>query len=213
LTLHGSFAGTATLAELAGMLPQRARRGPVRLLLRLDRTLGVVSALTAPPLAAYTAVLLSDTATPSWHAAYQELPFVFVGSAATASGGMMLLGAPTTQTGPARSVAAGGAALELAAAKKMARSMGLAAEPLGEGKAGRLMRASKTLTAIGAVGSLLSRRSRLGSALSGAALVVGSVCTRLGIFEAGQASARDPKYTVVPQRERLDEGKPVRHQS
>jgi hypothetical protein len=29
------------------------------------------------------------------------------------------------------------------------------------------------------------------------------VTTRFGIFEAGLASARDPKYTVVPQRERL----------
>jgi hypothetical protein len=29
------------------------------------------------------------------------------------------------------------------------------------------------------------------------------VLTRFGIFEAGLASARDPKYTVVPQRERL----------
>jgi hypothetical protein len=27
--------------------------------------------------------------------------------------------------------------------------------------------------------------------------------TRFGIFEAGLASARDPKYTVVPQRQRL----------
>ena len=39
--------------------------------------------------------------------------------------------------------------------------------------------------------------------LSGAALMAGSACTRFGIFEAGQESARDPKYTVVPQRERL----------
>ncbi|HVQ92712.1 MAG TPA: hypothetical protein VMU51_16885 [Mycobacteriales bacterium] len=27
--------------------------------------------------------------------------------------------------------------------------------------------------------------------------------TRFGIFLAGQASAADPRYTVVPQRERL----------
>jgi hypothetical protein len=27
--------------------------------------------------------------------------------------------------------------------------------------------------------------------------------TRFGVFDAGMASARDPKYTVVPQRERL----------
>ena len=48
------------------------------------------------------------------------------------------------------------------------------------------------------------------AAVSGAALLAGSVCTRFGVFEAGQASAKDPKYTVVPQRERLDRGEPVR---
>ena len=31
-----------------------------------------------------------------------------------------------------------------------------------------------------------------------------SALTRFGIFEAGMASARDPKYTIVPQRRRLD---------
>jgi hypothetical protein len=43
------------------------------------------------------------------------------------------------------------------------------------------------------------------------ALMAGSVCTRFGVFEAGQASARDPKYTVVPQRERVDRGQRIRH--
>ena len=53
-------------------------------------------------------------------------------------------------------------------------------------------------------GALLGRRSRLLSGLSGAALLAGSLATRFGVFEAGGASARDPKYTVVPQRERLE---------
>ena len=39
--------------------------------------------------------------------------------------------------------------------------------------------------------------------LAGAALLAASALTRFGIFEAGRASARDPKYTVGPQRERL----------
>jgi len=34
-------------------------------------------------------------------------------------------------------------------------------------------------------------------------VAAGSLLTRFGVFEAGLASARDPKYTVVPQRERL----------
>jgi hypothetical protein len=33
--------------------------------------------------------------------------------------------------------------------------------------------------------------------------VASSALTRLGIFEAGLLSVRDPKFTVGPQRERL----------
>jgi hypothetical protein len=44
------------------------------------------------------------------------------------------------------------------------------------------------------------------SALSGAALLAGSAVTRFGVFEAGRASVRDPKYTVGPQRQRIDTG-------
>jgi hypothetical protein len=95
--------------------------------------------------------------------------------------------------------------------RRMERSMGVTAEPLHSGKAGTLMRAAKSLTIAGAAGSLLAGRSRLVAALSGAALLAGSACTRFGVFEAGQASARDPKYTVVPQRERLEKGEPVRY--
>jgi len=32
-----------------------------------------------------------------------------------------------------------------------------------------------------------------------------SALTRFGVFEAGRASVRDPKYTVGPQRQRLRE--------
>ena len=65
------------------------------------------------------------------------------------------------------------------------------------------MRTARILTAAGAVGAaLLGGRSRTAAALSGAALLAGSACTRFGIFEAGRASAKEPKFTVVPQRER-----------
>ncbi|MEN3309696.1 MAG: hypothetical protein V7603_5898, partial [Micromonosporaceae bacterium] len=77
------------------------------------------------------------------------------------------------------------------------------------------------LTAAGGVaGPLLGRPRRDGrgratvtpagrvvAAASGLALLAGSACTRFGIFYAGVASAEDPKYTVEPQRERLDRGK------
>jgi hypothetical protein len=39
---------------------------------------------------------------------------------------------------------------------------------------------------------------------AGIGLLLGSICTRLGVFRAGIESTKDPKYTVEPQRERLD---------
>jgi hypothetical protein len=65
------------------------------------------------------------------------------------------------------------------------------------------MKIARALTVGAAVTSVLGRRSRGARALAGAAYLAGSVVTRFGIFEAGLASARDPKYTVVPQKERL----------
>ena len=56
-------------------------------------------------------------------------------------------------------------------------------------------------------GAAASGRNRLIAALSGAALLAGSALSRFGVFEAGQASVRDPKYTVGPQRERLAEAR------
>ena len=64
--------------------------------------------------------------------------------------------------------------------------MGITAEPLHQGRAGTLMKASKVLTIAGAAGAaLLGRRSRVAAALSGAALMAGSACTRFAVFEAG----------------------------
>ena len=39
-----------------------------------------------PGVAAYTAVLVADTAVPAWHDGHREMPFVFIGSAATRFG-------------------------------------------------------------------------------------------------------------------------------
>jgi hypothetical protein len=202
LTAFAPAAGVAAAAELRSYLP--ARLGWVRDLLEVaDRPTSLAAAALGPAVASYTAVLLTDTSTPSWHEAYRELPFVFVGSAAVAAGGLGMLGAPTDQAGAARRMAIGGAMLDLAAEHRMEKSMGITAEPLHAGKPGVLMRLSKALTVAGAIGALLGGRDRRIAAVSGAALLAGSACTRFGIFHAGQESARDPKYTVVPQRERL----------
>jgi len=204
LMAYGPMAGLAGAAELSAALPPVRDSLPGKMLGAVSTPAGVLAAGLAPAVAAYTAVLLADTSTPSWRAAYRELPFVFVGSAAAAAGGLAMIGAPVAEAGPARRMAVGGALLELAMEHQMEQSMGITAEPLHAGQAGRVMRASKVFTIAGAVGAgLLGRRNRIAAAVSGAALLAGSAGTRFGIFEAGQASARDPKYTVVPQRERL----------
>jgi hypothetical protein len=101
-------------------------------------------------------------------------------------------------------MAIAGAAMEILAAERLLDRLGMVGEPYRTGVAGRLMSVSRTTTAVAAGATLLlGRRSRLVSAVAGAACVGASVMTRFGIFEAGLASARDPKYTVVPQRERL----------
>jgi formate-dependent nitrite reductase membrane component NrfD len=175
----------------------------------VSRPAGITAAVIAPAVASYTGVLLADTATPTWNSARSHLPFLFASSAAAASGGMGLLAVPASESGPARRLAIAGAVVELAIEAQMESAMGIVAETLHTGLPGRLLKAAQALTAFGAFGALFARRSRVAGIVSGAALLGGSACTRLGIFEAGQASAKDPKYTVLPQRERMvSQGRP-----
>jgi hypothetical protein len=80
----------------------------------------------------------------------------------------------------------------------------MVAEPYSVGRGGGYIRAGQAPSVLGAAGALLGRRSRTIAALSGAALLGASAATRWGVFHAGLASAKDPKYTVVPQRQRRD---------
>ncbi|MEU0112595.1 NrfD/PsrC family molybdoenzyme membrane anchor subunit [Streptomyces bobili] len=163
------------------------------------------AAVLGPAVVTYTAVLISDTAVPSWHEGYRELPFVFAGSGATAAAGLALACTPVRETGPARRTAVLGAVLELGSFQVMKRSMGLAAEPFEKGRPHKLLRAAEALTAGGALlAALGAGRSRPVAAVAGAALLAGSAALRFGVFHAGVASAEDPKYTVMPQRERLE---------
>jgi hypothetical protein len=172
---------------------------------RLGRLAGVGAAALGPPLATYTGALLANTAVPAWHEAHRELPFLFAGSAATAAGGVAMVFTPCDQAGPARRMAVAGAALEITAAESAIRRLGMLAEPYQQGRPGRLMRTARTMTAAAAGATLLAgRRSRALSVLAGATCMAASVLTRFGVFEAGIASAEDPKYTVVPQRERVN---------
>jgi formate-dependent nitrite reductase membrane component NrfD len=205
LTGFGTFAGLAATAEAGrGVLADGSRLA--RVLRAVEPAANAGSAVFAPPLAAYTAVLLADTATPTWHESHRELPFVFVGSASAAAAGLALVTSPSSQTGPARRMAVAGAAIELAAMERLERTLGeTLSEPLKAGRAGRLLKASRVLTMAGAATAAVLGGNRAAAALSGLALMAGSACTRFGIFEAGQESAKDPRYTVEPQRARLEQ--------
>ncbi|PWI42818.1 NrfD/PsrC family molybdoenzyme membrane anchor subunit [Streptomyces sp. ICBB 8177] len=192
LACYGPAAGAAAVLATTGRLP------------RVNAAATAGAALLGPGVAAYTAVLAADTAVPAWHDAYRELPYLFTASATAAAAGMALLVGPVAENGPARAAAALGAGAEFAVTRAMERRLGMVAPVYKEGRAGRLMKAASLLTVGGALGAVtLGRRGRVAAGVSGLALLAGSACTRFGVFHAGDASARDPKYTVVPQRGRL----------
>jgi formate-dependent nitrite reductase membrane component NrfD len=198
-------AGVAAAAEVDRMTGARLPLGPLRRVLRaVEGPAGLEAAAFAPALAVYTAVLLGDTSTPTWNAAREELPFVFVSSASLASAGLAMITTPVAETAPARKLALLGVMGDLLATRMMHRRMDpVAAEPLHDGRAGSMMRLSEALAVAGGIGTLLAGRRRGVAVAAGLALVAASALTRFGVFEAGISSAKDPRYTIEPQKRRL----------
>lgn len=194
--------GSWMLAPFSGLAAASAASWVTGRLPRLGSLAGFGAGTLGPALCTYTAVLLADTAIPAWHEAYPELPYVFGGSALATAAGVTMAAVPPSAAGPARRMGVIGAGMELAASARMERRLGLVGEPYREGGSGRLLRTAKALTVTGAAMSLLGRRHRLAGVASGAAFLGAAVCTRFGVYYAGMASARDPKYVVIPQRER-----------
>ncbi|MEV0699723.1 NrfD/PsrC family molybdoenzyme membrane anchor subunit [Saccharopolyspora sp. NPDC050389] len=189
LALFSALSGAGAASELTGKLPV------------LGRAAATTAGVIAPAMTTYTAVLLADTAVPGWHEAYRELPFLFAGSAVSSAGAIGMLAAPG-ESGPARRMAVAGAALEFAAGQRMHRRIGLVGEVYRQGRAGAVWRAARALTGLGAGAALFAGRSRAAEIASGLSLTAAAVATRYAVFEAGRASVRDPRYTVVPQRDR-----------
>ena len=205
LSAFSAGIGVAAVSELDRMTGERVPLGPLRQVLRVvEGPAGLGAALFAPPLGVYTAVLLADTATPTWNAALEDLPFVFVSSASLAASGLAMVTTPVSEAGPARRLAVLGVVGDLVATKVMERRMDpVAAEPLHHGAPGRMLQWSEGLVIAGGLGTLLGGRRRVVAVLSGLALMAASALTRFGVFEAGLESARDPRYTIEPQKRRL----------
>jgi formate-dependent nitrite reductase membrane component NrfD len=192
--------GAAAVSEVTGCLP----------------AIGAASTAGAAALgcgvATYTAALVADTAVPAWHDAHRDLPWVFASSAVASAAGLGLIGAPVAEAAPVESLGLVGGAAELVTEHLMRRRMGPAREAFEAAPAARYHRLSQILLAAGVAtqvaGHVLDRIGRPGrrilNPVSGAALMAGSACTRFAVFHAGVASTEDPRYTVVPQRARLD---------
>ncbi|MEX2195128.1 MAG: NrfD/PsrC family molybdoenzyme membrane anchor subunit [Thermoleophilaceae bacterium] len=194
LTAAGGAITAAAAHDVLGVGPRPA-----------GRAAGAAAAVLGMPVATYTAALLADTAVPVWHEARRELPFIFGGSALASAGAMAAIATSPRDAGPARRLALGGALAEGAASQVMKHRLGDLAAPYESGACGRISRAAMTLTTAGAATTFFGgRRSRRLAAAGGAAILAGSLLERWSVFRAGFQSARDPKYTVGPQRERRD---------
>jgi len=192
LAATGSTAAIATAHETLGLFG------------RLGRVARGLSALFGLPLATYTAALLSNTAVPALHEARRELPFVFAGSAAASAGPPPPPPTPARDAGPARRLAVLGVVVEVASMQLMEHRLGELAEPYKTGAAGRYARLAKGLSVAGALVAAARGRRRGGAIAGGGLIIAGAVFERWTIFKAGFQSAGDPKYTVGPQRARVD---------
>jgi formate-dependent nitrite reductase membrane component NrfD len=191
LFISGGSSTTAVALHLTGRLR------PVR------TAAEAVSSIVGGPLATYTGTLLADTAIPVWHEARRELPWLFGASATASAGAAAALLVPPAEAGPARRLAVGGVLAELAVMAAMRHRLGFVGEVYEQGAAGKLGRVSRACTAIGASTLALRGRRSRAAAVAGSALVLaGELALRWSVFRAGFQSARDPRYTVVPQRER-----------
>ncbi|HEX3707840.1 MAG TPA: NrfD/PsrC family molybdoenzyme membrane anchor subunit [Mycobacteriales bacterium] len=192
LSAYAPAAMAAAASEMTGLLPG------------LGAVATTAAAALGPGVASYTAVLIADTAVPAWHDARREMPFVFVASAATAAAGVGQLLCTDADATPLCRLAVGAVAGELTAERLMEHRLDqTVAAAYHDGKAERLLQASRAMAVLGAATALAGRRRRPLRVVSGAALLVSSVLTRFGIFDAGMTSANDPAATIAPQRARL----------
>jgi Polysulfide reductase len=196
LSVSAGASNTAAVLELLGVLK------PVKWAAEL------VSFASGPPLATYTGALVANTAIPVWSEARDELPWLFGASAAASAGAAALIATPTGCAGPARRAALAGTVAEVALMQAMEKRLGFVGEVYKQGEAGRFGRLAKACTlAGGALVAARGKRSRLAAAAGGSLILAGELALRFAVFKAGFQSARDPRYTVIPQKQRLSERK------
>jgi formate-dependent nitrite reductase membrane component NrfD len=186
--------GLATGAAVLGA-------GPFR---RLADLLGYAAGAIGLPLAGYTGVVLANTAVPVWQESRRALPGLFIASGIAGTASLLeLMDLGERERRVAKYFGVVGKVGELSgmlAAEREAASVPHVARPYRRGFAGTLWNLARGLIAAGLITSVLpghSRKKRLASGLLGSA---GALCLRFATFEAGIASAADPRATFRLQR-------------
>ncbi len=196
---YSALAGGAFALRELGRLPRVATAA----------TLGAGAAGSL--MTTYTAVLVADTATPAWHEARRELPFVFAASAAASGAAVTSLlaiaaGPPDHAAARASTrIAVAGALAEVGLSKLMTSRLGELDTYATDPAASRFHRAAQALALGGsaamAAGRWGARRrptgARLGSLAGAAAVAASSACERFAVLRAGAASGRDPRSVLV----------------
>ena len=121
-------------------------------------------------------------------------------------GGAATIVTPARFAAPARRLAVGAAVGEAVAAEVMRKRLGELGEPYTQGGAGHFRRAGGLALAAGAALMGLAGRSRPAAIGGGSLVMAGALLARASVFSAGRQSAADPKYTVGPQRARIERG-------
>jgi len=185
----GGAVSVAAASEITGIAP------------RLGNVAAAAAAVIGPMMSVYTGVLIGDTVVPAWYGARKTLPVLFAATSAASAGGYGLLLCRADAAGTARRLALlGGLAVPIALARLETEAGDVTRRAYKDGRAGRLAKAARLLTTAGTAAAALSRfRPSLGRA-AGAMLLGASLLERFAIFEAGAASARDPRYVVENQR-------------
>jgi hypothetical protein len=167
----------------------------------LGEVAGLAAGALGGPLAGYTAVLTSNTAVPIWQATRRSLPAMYTSSATAGAAGVLSAIDPDDEVAHRLGIAA--RVSELAsglAVDREAEQVERVADPLKEGVSGALWKASKMLTIVSLVLSLLPGRKRWVRRLGAILGVAASSGAKFAIFRAGYVSGRDPRATFEQQR-------------
>ena len=192
------LAGAAPLAIAAGFFARQGR------LAWLGEAAGYGSGLFGTGLAGYTGVLLANSAIPVWQEARRVLPVLFFASSMTSAASLLdLYYHEPRASGITFYFGTAGRVAELAAAYGVERDVSRVVrvgQPLREGRSGKLWKTATMLTAASLIVSLIPGQSRTRRRIAGILGALGSLCLRFAVYDAGRASARDPRASFQLQR-------------